>query len=571
MVGKSKRLGGLGRKQQRKVGPGAKRRADELFNRARQLQLMGQAGQAKEALLACLQENPAHAVGLHQLGLHLRAEGELAQAVALLEKAVAIDTDEPTAWNNLGNLLVDLGRPADALGKYRQALKLDGRYVSAHYNLAKALQQSGRPGQAVTHFEAAQALLPGEAQIAASLGAALLEDGRSDAALLQCERAVTLAPQLAEGHNNLGLVRLARAAFDAAAQSFRQALDRDPDYAAAAANLTRTRRFADASDPDILRIEELLARGPVEPQVEVELRFALGKAYDDTNDFERAIGHYLRGNTLKRQTVQFDRARHRQQTVARIQHYDAALYRNRAAREECSEALPVFIVGMPRSGTSLVEQILAAHPAIFGAGELPDIGLIEQELATGSMDFSWVEQLEQPVLDEQAARYLRKLEARAGADARRVVDKTPTNFLNLGLIALLFPGARVIHCRRDRRDCGLSIFFRHFTGGHGYAYDLGDIRAFHDDYVNLMAHWADVALPLQMLHVSYEELVADLEGQARGIIEFCALPWHSACLNFHQVERTVYTASVWQVRQPVYQRSVGRWKHYAAYLDTLWA
>lgn len=221
--------------------------------------------------------------------------------------------------------------------------------------------------------------------------------------------------------------------------------------------------------------------------------------------------------------------------------------------------LPVFIVGMPRSGTSLVEQIAASHPDVFGAGELRDVG----NIAT-SLSFSQI----QPGPINDAARKQRNHLQVLGGSALRVIDKMPANVDYLGLIAMLFPSARVIFCRRDPRDTCLSCFFQNFQAGNLYSFDLANCGRHHVQTDRFIAHWLSV-LPLRMLKVQYEDLVADLEGQSRRIISFLDLPWNPACLDFHRTERTVQTASDWQVRQPIYTRSVGRWRNYERHLGPL--
>jgi hypothetical protein len=229
--------------------------------------------------------------------------------------------------------------------------------------------------------------------------------------------------------------------------------------------------------------------------------------------------------------------------------------------------LPVFIVGMPRSGTTLVEQIAASHRAVFGAGELPDIGRLAASLAQGK-DLAAAEGWTADAITAMAKAHLDHLRA-LGGDRRRVIDKMPGNVFHLGLIALMFPQARVIFCRRDPRDNCLSCYFQHFSKHHLlYTYDLADCGHQYLATDHLTSHWLK-ALPLRMLEVSYEELVADQEGQSRRLIDFLGLPWDPTCLEYYRTERTVVTASVWQVRQPIYTRSVARWRHYEQHLGPL--
>ena len=233
--------------------------------------------------------------------------------------------------------------------------------------------------------------------------------------------------------------------------------------------------------------------------------------------------------------------------------------------------VPVFIVGMPRSGTSLIEQILASHPQAAGAGELPEVprfadamrGVLGAEIGYPQC----AAELDAGSIESFAQSYLQRLRE-TDSNAVRVSDKMPANCWHLGLIAVALPNARVIHCQRDPMDTALSIFFRRFTRGHPYAYALADIAAELRGYESMMAHWRE-QLPLRMLELSYEDLVDNLESGTRALLDFLDLPFDERCLRFHDTERLVHTASAWQVRQPLYSSAVGRWRHYAEQLEPL--
>ena len=232
---------------------------------------------------------------------------------------------------------------------------------------------------------------------------------------------------------------------------------------------------------------------------------------------------------------------------------------------------PVFVIGMIRSGTSLVEQILASHSDVYGAGELLEITKLASNLPQAldsSLEYpECIRQLDAGRIASSATGYLRYL---AGRDDRaaRVVDKLPTNFLHLGLIAILLPNAHIVHCRREALDVCLSIYFQRFAQGHFYAYDFDDIAAYYAEYERLMAHWKKV-LPVEILDIQYEDLLDDLEGESRRMLDYCGLDWQEACLAFHRSQRPVRTASSWQVRQPLYRTAVARWRKFEPHLDEL--
>ena len=296
------------------------------------------------------------------------------------------------------------------------------------------------------------------------------------------------------------------------------------------------------------------------------LHFALAETLDGRGAAERAFDHAAAGNQLRQGRLRdqghvFDAPGHDRLVDQIARMFDADFF---AARQDFGDGseLPVFVVGMPRSGTTLVEQIAASHPAVFGAGERDDIGAI-----AGAHFPKRATELDAMSAGDLAQAHLERIRGPAGA-ALRMTDKTPVNFLYLGLIAVLFPGARVIHFRRAARDVCLSCYFQNFAAGLPWTTDLKDLGGYHRAYRRIMDHWRRV-LPLAMLDVDYEDLVAAPDKGSRRIIDFLGLPWDDACLAFHNSRRTVRSAANWQVRRPVYATSVGRWKAYEPWLEPL--
>ena len=300
------------------------------------------------------------------------------------------------------------------------------------------------------------------------------------------------------------------------------------------------------------------------------MHFALGQHFDAHNAPEPAFAHFDAGNRLHARRHPFDRQVFDARIERIIKHCTRDFFTARQGMGDASER-PVLIVGMPRSGTSLVEQIIASHPQAHGAGELNDIGRMARELPVvvgrEKRYPECLDHLEPDAAAMLAQRYLGGLDARA-PDATRVTDKMPFNMLWLGLIALILPNARVIYCRRNPMDNALSCYFQLFSQGLRFAYDLGHVGHVYRQHERLMAHWRE-HLPLSMLTVDYEDLVREPESQSRRLIEFTGLDWDDRCLNFHRHARDVRTASVWQVRQPVYQSSLARWKAYEPWLAPL--
>jgi tetratricopeptide (TPR) repeat protein len=461
---------------------------------------------------------------LHRLGCD-------EEAIAEYERALVLKPDDADALNDLGNALQSLGRHAEAAERYTAALALRPGFATAHSNLGNSLHALDRHDEALAQYHAALAARPDNATAASNLGTALRELGRLDEARRAFERAVALAPGEASFH----------------------------------LNLAEMKRFV-PGDAQLPALEALARRLEALPcQQQIELHFALAKARADLGDHAAAFRHLRQGNALKRAEIAYDEGA-TLSLLARIAAvFTPELMRSKAGLGATSE-VPVFIIGMPRSGTSLVEQILASHPAIFGGGELIEFTALASEIA----DFpDGVPAMEGDALAALGQRYLASVAARASGSARRITDKLPANFFLVGLIRLALPRARIIHVRRDPVDTCWSCFQTLFTTGQPFAYDLGELGRYWRAYDALMTHWRAVLPPETMLELHYEELVGDLASEARRLVAYCGLEWDAACLEFHRTQRTVRTASATQVRQPIYQSSIGRWRDYAAELRPL--
>ena len=435
------------------------------------------------------------------------------------------------------------------------ALQKAGRLLEAAQVYSRLLQENDRNAEA-WHL----------------LGTVEIGRGNFDAAEQMIGRALRLQPDSAIFHNNLAYVLGAKSRIGEAEAAYRRAIALDPSYAEAHFNLAQSLRVA-PGDPLIAALEALRGKPGLSREARCLLEFAAGKVYDDLDQPDRAFRHFLAGNRAKGARPN---PAYGSDYLGRIlEACGRDLLSGRAAARP-GGVLPVFIVGMPRSGTSLVEQVLASHPAVFGAGELPYIQRIAEAIGGGRLGAGAypakaypesLPDLPETVLAGFAAAYRRESLAMAGG-AAVVTDKAPLNFRHLGLIALLFPEARILHCRRDALDTCLSCFFQNFARGQEYSFDLAELGRFYQDYRKMMAAWAEV-LPIEVLDLHYEDLVADLEGVGRGLLAFCGLDWHPDCGRFFETRRPVLTASRVQVRRPPYASSVGKWRRYERHLGPL--
>ena len=514
---------------------------------------------------------PDDAEAHYNLGNTLLARGRLNDAEASYRRALQIRPDDADEHYNLGNALLAMGRLDEAEACYRQALQIKPRYATAHFNLGNFLHERGRLVEAEASYRLALQIKPDNADMHTNLGNTLQDMERLDEAETSFREAIRIKPDHAEAHNNLGETLLGLGRLDEAEASFRQALRIRPDYLKVRLSLASVRKVkpGDTNLAELIAVEEAARNSKTSLPGEdaVCLHFALGKSYGDTGDYEKAFAHFLEGNKLKRATFNYDADRAARYFAEIAQNFDAAAIGRLRGGGDPSH-LPIFVLGMPRSGTTLIEQIIASHPDIHGAGELPGLPAIVRSEIAGTAFPDNVRLLDQARLTAWGAEYVSGLQQRA-PDARRITDKMPANFLALGLIHLMLPNAKIVHVKRNPADTCLSCFTQLFKSGQEFTYDLAELGRYYADYVRLMEHWRKVLPDGAFLDVQYEDIVADQKTQARRLIEYCGLEWNDACLDFHRDKRVVRTASMAQVRQPIYKSSVERWRPYEKFLGPL--
>jgi tetratricopeptide (TPR) repeat protein len=562
------------------------------------LQEMLKLDESRLCIERALALEPNNAQTLNNLANTFKRLGLAAEAQKRWNAALALNPDYAEAYSNLSNLLNDQGEYDRAESMARRAIALSPRLADAYINLAAVQTARYRHADAAQVLDVLIGFAPGHARALAARALTLKELDRSDEALESAKRALILAPETPEPHNAIGQVYQAMGEFEPAlaaydratslpgpaqmdaianrgalfmefgrkaeaAKAMEEAAKTFPQAPGILFSQTELKRF-EHGDPLVGQMQALLSREGISLSDRATLHFGLGKVFRDMGDSDKAFGHYDEGNRLKRSTYAYDAAADERRTASMAKVFSPTLLSVKANMGARSN-LPVFVVGMPRSGTTLVEQILASHPMVHGAGELKRLHSLVDE----------IEGFPNAARDLTAAQfralgeaYLAFVEPMASG-RRHVVDKMPSNFLLAGMIRLILPDAHIIHCRRNAVDTCLSCYTKLFAGEQSFAYDQTELGRFHRAYQALMAHWRAILPRSHVLEVDYEAVVDDVEREARRMLDFLALPWDEGVLHFHETKRPVRTASVNQVRQPIYRTSTGRWRHYAAHLQPL--
>jgi tetratricopeptide (TPR) repeat protein len=509
------------------------RQVEQLLAEGHEFAKRGEHRNAANAFEQAVTQMPGSADALHGLGAALSQLSAYPEAEKCFRRAIAVQPDHAEALCNLGAALYSRGEYPDAENFLRRAIKARPAFVQAQCNLASVLIAQARMSDA-------EALL-----------SKVLRSSPRDADALLC----------------MGRVIRLNGRFDEARTFYMRALESKPKMPAAWAALAAIRRMT-AADSEWLRGAEEILAGSIDAQQEAELRFAMGKYFDDVEDYERAFKNYQRANQLQRKVVpRYDHQARQALVTELIGAYSRESLRGiglRGIGDGAVSSNPLFVVGMMRSGTSLVEQIIATHPRATGAGELTfwidAYRQHEAQIRAGK--------LSEAARKELAERYVRLLRTH-GAGSKLVVDKANMNSDCLGLIHSVFPAARFIHVERHPIDTCLSCYFQQLAPSLSHSFDLADLAHYFRQHQRLMRHWKEVLPAGSLLEVPYAELVANKEHWIRRILDFAGLDWQPQCLNFHQTSRPVKTASAWQVRQQMYGSSVGRWRHYEKFLGPL--
>ncbi|MEQ1756006.1 MAG: tetratricopeptide repeat protein [Micropepsaceae bacterium] len=553
-----------------------------------------------------LRLKPNFPEALSNLGNALRQMKRYGEAEIQYRQAIELKPTYAEAHNNLGSVLRDMERFVEADQSYRRAISLRPGYVEAMSNLVLALKDQKKFDEglaladqiirikpdcadaysyagaihidqknvekAMPMINRALALEPDKAETINVLGRAHFEDNNPEKAVETYQRAIALKPTLSDSYNNMGNALKELGRFDEALAAFNKTLELAPDAYGAYVNLVDTKKFTSNDDRHLVEMEKYqasFASMPAEKQM--HLHFALGKAYDDLKRYDEAFEHLRKGCALKRATINYNE-NDVLQLFERIKKTITKDVVQKLSGSGVAGDLPIFILGMPRSGTTLVEQIIASHPRVKGAGELRDmsetVASVRDSKGNAAPYPEFLPVLKQDEVGKVANSYFRKL-AKHAPNAERITDKMPSNFYFAGLIHLAIPNAKIIHTNRSPVDTCVSCFSKLFAGEQSQTYDLGELGRYYRAYHDLMQHWREVLPAGAFLDVQYEEVVADTEGQARRILEYCGLEWDPGVLNFHKNDRPVKTASASQVRKPIYSSSIARWRNYEKHLGPL--
>lgn len=510
---------------------------------------------------------------MSNLVLHIQAllhAGRIDEARVIVERLTRENPTDMRGWMMLGAVFMKMDRPLMAVESLRKACDLAPGNRSISNDLCNALIQAGQRLESLSRYEGAVTLYreavelkPESTPARLCLGQLLSAEGLYEDARSQLRTVLHRQPDQPDARAALALSYEYQGDYTQAMSELRLGLEQYPVSPSIALAYAKLARHFGEESAAIALLDSLLAKS-ISKRVECDIHFALGELYDATSDYDRAIKHYRSGNHLL--NYHYEPAKTRSMFQGIIDAFSVERH-GAFPRSTCKSELPVFIVGMPRSGTTLVEQILASHSSIYGAGERNDIARIVHALGGVAPSQDDVLRFAVPGFDHAAQGYLDKL-MQLAPGAERVIDKMPHNFLALGYIDLMFPACRIVHCVRDPRDTCLSIWFQQMTANHPYTNDLNALADYYRHYQELMRHWKKI-IRVPMLEVRYEDLVGNAEQQSHQLVEFCGLAWDEQCLRFHENDRVVSTPTYDDVRRPVHAKSVDRWRNYERHLGAL--
>tara|TARA_B100001057_G_scaffold267519_1_gene267660 strand:+ start:429 stop:3359 length:2931 start_codon:yes stop_codon:yes gene_type:complete len=517
----------------------------------------------EEAIVAynkAISIKPDHAQAHGNLGVALQDQGKLEEAINAYDKALKLKPDYTQAYNNRGNALKDLGKFAEAVEAFEKALSINPDYAEAYNNLGITLKHQGKLDQAVNACDKALKLKPDYAEAYYNLGNALQDQDNLDEAIEAYNKAFSLRPYYAEAQNNLGTAFQEQGKLDEAVEAYNKALSINPDYAKTHLNLSYIKKYKD-DDDQLSQVQKLYKREDLREDQKCLLSFALAKMYEDAGKLDQAFLHLAEGNNLRKKLLKY--STHQDENLFRklkiVQ--PNLLKHSLKIKKNSIKFAPIFILGMPRSGTTLVEQIISSHSEVTGAGELQYVDQFGLSLSVGHKSVNTAE------ISIFRDRYLSEV-SKLSNGKQFITDKMPQNFLFIALIYAALPEAKIIHVKRNAAATCWSNYKTYFTSDIiGYCYDLKDVVYYYNLYKDLMGHWQS-QYGDRIYNLNYEELVSNQDNETRKLIRHLGLSWEAACLSPHKNKRSVRTASQQQVRKEIYKGSSEAWRKYERYLNS---
>lgn len=512
-----------------------------------------------------LAQNPNHPQALHYMGLMAQQMGHGDQAMKLIRRSIQLDNSDATAFDHMGRLYLRKEDYEAAAKHSKIAVDREPENVAFLNNYGNSLKYIGDVDGAVEQYRKVLEISPETAISTYNLANVLKIRKSYDEAIVWFRKTISVEPDHFRARFELAVSLEQKGDFDEAVVEYLEVIRLKPDHIHAMANLIAIKSYK--PDEEIVsRAAAMFTDADLKEPEKVKLGYGLGKHYDRTGDFDRAFGYFQTAKDVKRgENTPFDIGQVRSFVDGIIEVYTEEYFAKMRPHGNDTDR-PMFIVGMPRSGTTLTEQIIASHPQMFGAGEMKEIPKVMGSLKP---DYPFnMAGMGKDEIGEIAEVVLSAMKEVAPDDALRVTDKLPVNFMNLGLIATLFPNARIVHCLREPMDVGISCFIELFNMEQDYSTDLEDFGLYYLEYIRLMDHWRKV-LPLPLHEQYYEELIDDQETGIRALVAHSGLNWDEACMNFQDTDRAVMTPSRWQVRQPIYKSSSGRWKNYEKHMEPL--
>jgi tetratricopeptide (TPR) repeat protein len=537
------------------------------FEEIIQLYSNGQFQEAIDKIIALSDEHPKAPLLFNILGASYRAIKQLDNAVKSFEKAIDIKPEYDEALFNLGVTLSEIGKVDDAITSYKKVIEINNAYHNAHNNLGLILLEYKQLDNAIDHFEWAISFKPDFAEAHNNLGSALLALGKIDAAVECFKKAVEFKPDYSIAHNNqaIGLLRLGQN--NDAINSLEKALSYRPDFASAHHNLSGLKKYT-KSDTQITKMQSLLSNKSLSQSDQKFLYFALAKAYEDIGKHDQLFKFLHKGNQLRSLEINssLDEYQNNYSIFRKLfRSYPPNI--NKTLKYKKTKIRPIFIVGMPRSGTTLVEQIIASHHEVYGAGELDTLTKLINQNIKNLLDHQKKGLTEKYFLSIRQ-EYLDSL-SRLNVSENIITDKWPLNFQYIGFILTVFPEAKIIHLNRNPVATCWSIYKHYFSDrGNGWAYNFEDLGEFYGLYSELMKFWHEL-FPNKIYDLNYEKLTTNQEKETKKLLAYCELKWDKNCLNFHTNKRDVKTASASQVRKKMYQGSSEDWKKYESHIQPL--